>query len=200
MRPMHAAIAPFAVGKMDDTHLYVVGAEPPQGLAGDHAEQQVVLVDAAAELELLKLARAERHAGPAVPVELGQQVGDDVLLVVALDHHAVDAGPERAQVRGQRDPGRHELVQRHLAQAVHHRFRVVSGRAAVSRGAVHLFGQVQRVRHRVLDQCPAAQRRARQQYRPPEQSCENGDSIRYDYNDNIVIQRVHRVIGKMGSK
>jgi len=148
-------------------YLYVVGAEPPQGLAGNDAEQQIVLVHSAAELELLKLTSAKRNAGPGVPVEFGQQVGDHVFLIVALDHHAVDAGPERAQVRGQRHAGGHEPVQRHVPQTVHDRFRIVP--RAVER-AVNLLGQVQRVRDRILHQCPAAERRARQQYRPTEQS------------------------------
>lgn len=148
-------------------YLYVVGAEPPQRLAGNDAEQQIVFVHSAAELELLKLTSAERNAGPGVPVELGQQVGDHVFLKVALDHHAVDAGPECAQVRGQRHAGGHELVQRHFPQTVHDRFRVVP--RAVGR-AVHLLGQVQRVRDRILHQRPAAERRARQQYRSAEQS------------------------------
>lgn len=136
-------------------YLYVVGAESPEGLARDDAEQQVVLVDATAKLELLKLSGAKSHAGPAVSVKLRQQVGDDVLLVVALDHHPVDAGPERAQIRGQRDASGHQQVQGHFPQTVHDRFRVVSGPVGC---AVHLLGQVQCVRHGVLDQGPAAQR------------------------------------------
>lgn len=129
-------------------YLYVVGAESPESLARDDAEQQVVLVDATAELELLKLSGAESHAGPAVPVKLWQQIGDDVLLVVALDHHSVDAGPERAQVRGQRDACGHQQVQGHFPQTVNDRFRVASGPVGC---AVHLLCQVQCVRHGVLD-------------------------------------------------
>jgi len=129
-------------------YLYVVGAESPERLASDDAEQQVVLVDATAKLEFLKLSGAESHAGPTVPVELWQQISDDVLLVVALDHHSVDAGPERAQVRGQRDAGGHQQVQGHFPQAVNDRFRVVSGPVGC---AVHLLCQVQCVRHGVLD-------------------------------------------------
>lgn len=149
------------------THLYVVGTEPPQSFTGDDAEQQVVFVHSAAEFELLELTGAERNAGPAVPIEFGQQIGDNVLLVVALDDHAVDAGPERTEIRGQRDAGGHELIQRHFPQTVDNRFRIIAG--AVGR-AVHLFGQVQSVRNRIFHQCPAAQRRARQQYRPAEQT------------------------------
>lgn len=148
-------------------YLYVVGTEPPQGFTGDDAEQQVVFIHSAAEFELLELTGAERDAGPAVPIELGQQICDDVFLVVALDNHAVDAGSKRTEIRGQCNPGGHELIQGYFPQTVDNWFRIITG--AVGR-AVHLFGQVQSVRNRILHQCPAAQRRARQQYRPAEQT------------------------------
>lgn len=129
--------------------MYVVGAKPPERLAGDDAKEQVILVYTATELELLKLAGTERDARTSVSVELGQQIGDDVLLVIALDYHAVDTGTKRAQVRGQCDAGRHEPVEGHVPEAVYHWFRI--RRSAVGAAAVYLFGQLERVRDRVFD-------------------------------------------------
>lgn len=138
-------------------YLYVVGTKSPQSLARDHAEQQVVLVDAGAEFEFLKLTRAKRHAGPAVPVELRQQISDDVFLIIAFDDHAVDAGSESAQIRGQRHSSGHESVQRHFPQAIHDRLGIVC-RAIRRRRAVYLLGEVHSVRDRVFYQSPTAQR------------------------------------------